>query len=37
MVYARKGDKVRASADKAAALQLDPEAEARFIEYGLKL
>ena len=36
MVYARKGDKARATADRAEAVRLDPDAEARFAEYGLK-
>jgi tetratricopeptide (TPR) repeat protein len=37
LVYARKGDKAHASADRAEALKLDPDAEARFSEFGLKL
>jgi tetratricopeptide (TPR) repeat protein len=37
LVYARKGDRARAEIDKAEAVKLDPDAEERFAEYGLKL
>jgi tetratricopeptide (TPR) repeat protein len=37
IAYARKGDKAQAEADRAEALKLDPNAEQRFVEYGLKL
>lgn len=37
MVHMRKGDKARAEADRVEALKLDPDAETRFAEYGLKL
>ncbi|HEX6740280.1 MAG TPA: DUF3857 domain-containing protein [Sphingomicrobium sp.] len=37
IAYARNGDKSRAETDRAAALKLDPDVEARFAEYGLKL
>jgi Flp pilus assembly protein TadD len=36
MAYGRKGDKVRADADRTAALKLDADIESRFAEYGLK-
>ncbi len=36
IAYARKGDKAHAEADRAEALKLDPDAEQRFLEYGLK-
>lgn len=36
-VHARKGDTARAEADRAEALKLDPDAERRFEDYGLKL
>ena len=35
IAYARKGDKVHAEADRAQALNLDPQAESRFKEYGV--
>ena len=35
--YARKRDKARAEADRAEALKLNPDVEALFAEYGLKL
>ena len=37
LAYALKGDRTRAEADRAEAIKLDPDAEARFAEYGLKL
>jgi len=36
IAYARKGDKAHADDDRAEALKLDPDAEQRFAEYGLK-
>ena len=36
LAYAKKGDLVRADADRAEALRLDGDAETRFAEYGLK-
>ncbi len=36
IAYGRKGDKARAESDRAQALLLDPDAETRFSEYGLK-
>jgi len=36
IAYARKGDKAHAEADRAEALKLDPDAEERFVEYGLR-
>jgi Flp pilus assembly protein TadD len=36
IAYARKGDSVRAQADRAEALNLDGDAETRFAEYGMK-
>ena len=35
LAYSRKGDKGRASADLAQALQFDPNAQVRFAEFGL--
>jgi Flp pilus assembly protein TadD len=37
IAFARKGDKARAEADRAKALELEPEAEAQFASYGVKL
>jgi tetratricopeptide (TPR) repeat protein len=37
IAYARKRDKEHAEADRTEALKLDPDAEERFLEYGLKL
>jgi tetratricopeptide (TPR) repeat protein len=37
LAFARKGDKVRAAADLAQALRLDPDAQTRFEEFGLKM
>ena len=36
IAYARKGDQSRADSDRAEALKLDPDSEARFADYGLK-
>jgi tetratricopeptide (TPR) repeat protein len=37
IAFTRKGDQARAAADRNEALKLDPHAETRFAEYGLKL
>jgi len=37
LVYTRKGDKARAETDRAKAIKLDPDAETRFAEFGLRL
>lgn len=37
IVHARLGDKARAQADRAAAIESDADVEARFAEYGLRL
>ncbi len=37
VVRARKGDMVRARADRAEALRRDPQVEEHFAEYGVKL
>jgi Flp pilus assembly protein TadD len=37
IAYSRKGDRARADADRAEAIRLDPDAETRFAEFGLKL
>ena len=36
MTFALKGDMIRAQTDRAEAIKLDPDAETRFAEYGLK-
>jgi len=37
IAYSRKGDKAHSDADRNEALKLDPDAETRFAEYGMKL
>ena len=37
IAYSRKGDKAHSQADLTEALKLDPDAETRFAEYGMKL
>ena len=37
IAYSRKGDKAHSQADLNEALKLDPDAETRFAEYGMKL
>lgn len=37
IAYSRKGDTAHAQTDRAEALELDPDAEQRFIDYGLRL
>ena len=37
LAYSRKGDRSRAVADLSKAVQLDPDSETRFAEFGLKL
>ncbi|HEY6662801.1 MAG TPA: DUF3857 domain-containing protein [Sphingomicrobium sp.] len=37
IAYARSGDRTHAEADRTEALKVDPDVEARFADYGLKL
>jgi Tfp pilus assembly protein PilF len=37
IAYSRKGDKEHSTADATQALRVDPDAQTRFAEYGLKL
>jgi hypothetical protein len=36
IAFAHKGDLDRAKADRAAALEIDPDVEAHFVEYGVE-